>query len=153
MDNNFFFYKLRKIFKWDEEEMGKLYKSVDYTVSPLDLFAWMKQEQYEGFKVMPDQALNALLNAIIVSTRGLKDGQLPIHEEKVNNNLSLRKIKIAFELKDTDIIELLKLADIRIGKPELSSFFRDSKHPHYRICGDQFLRNLLKGIELKKENS
>ncbi|MFN5985133.1 MAG: DUF1456 family protein [Fluviicola sp.] len=152
MDNNFVFYKLRKIFSWDEEELGQLYKSVDYPVSPLDLFAWMKQEQYEGFKEMPDQALNALLNALIISKRGMKDNQIPEHEPVVFNNLTFRKLKIALTLKDDEIIELMKAADMRIGKAELSSFFRDKKHPHYRICGDQFLRNFIKGIELKYRN-
>ncbi len=94
MDNNFVFYKLRKIFAWDEEELGQLYKSVDYPVSPLDLFAWMKQEQYEGFKEMPDQALNALLNALIISKRGMKDNQIPEHEPVVFNNLTFRKLKL-----------------------------------------------------------
>lgn len=149
MDNNYVFYKLRKIFDWNEEKIGELFKSVEYVVSPLDLFAWMKQEKYEGFKEMPDEALAALLNGLIAEKRGLKDGIIPVPEEILNNNIVLRKLKIALSFKDEDIVETLKKADIRIGKAELSAFFRDYKHPHYRPCGDQFLRNFLRGLEVK----
>lgn len=148
MDNNYIFYKLRKIYQWDEEKIGLLFKSVEYIVSPLDIFAWMKQEQYEGFKAMPDEALAALINGFIAEKRGLKDGIIPVPETKLNNNIILRKLKIALSFKDEDIIETLKKADIRIGKPELNAFFRDPKHAHYRICGDQFLRNFLRGLQL-----
>jgi uncharacterized protein YehS (DUF1456 family) len=149
MDNNYIFYKLRKIYKWDEEKIGNLFKSVEFIVSPLDIFAWMKQEQYEGFKEMPDQPLAALLNGFIVEQRGLKDGVIPIAEEKLTNNIIFRKLRIALNFKDDDIIETLKKADIRIGKPELNAFFRDPKHSHYRVCGDQFLRNFLRGLQLE----
>lgn len=151
MTTNDIFYKLRKIFRWDEEMMGDLFKSVDYQVPPPTLFAWMKQEQFEGFQVMPDEALSALLNAIIANKRGLKDGVIPVPENTLNNNIVLRKLKIALSFKDEDIIETLRIANIRIGKAEVSSFFRDAKHSHYRPCGDQFLRNFLKGLQLKSE--
>ena len=152
METNYVFYKLRKIFGWDEEKMGELFKSVNFMITPLELFAWMKQEKYEGFQEMPDEALAALLNALIVEKRGLKDGKRPETEKILNNNIILRKLKIALTFKDEDIIETLKKADIRIGKAELSAFFRDHKHPHYRPCGDQFLRNFLRGLEVPSNN-
>lgn len=149
METNYVFYKLRKIFQWDEEKIGQLFKSVEYIVSPLDIFSWMKQEQYEGFKVMPEEALAALMNGFIAEKRGLKDGVIPVPETQLNNNIILRKLKIALSFKDEDIIDTLKKADIRIGKAELSAFFRDPKHSHYRPCGDQFLRNFLRGLQLE----
>lgn len=149
METNYVFYKLRKIFQWDEEKIGQLFKSVEYIVSPLELFAWMKQEQYDGFKEMPDEALAALINGLIAEKRGLKDGMIPVHETQLNNNIILRKLKIALSFKDEDIVDTLKRADIRIGKAELSAFFRDKKHSHYRPCGDQFLRNFLRGLQLE----
>lgn len=149
MDNNYIFYKLRKTFQWNEEKLGDLFRSVEYNVPPPELFAWMKQEEYEGFKAMPDEALAALLNAFIVDRRGLKDGQLPEIEDKLNNNLIFRKLRIALNLKDDEIIDIMKLADMRIGKAELGSFFRDPKHHNFRHCKDQFLRNFIRGLHFK----
>jgi uncharacterized protein YehS (DUF1456 family) len=149
MDNNFIFYKLRKTFQWDEEKIGDLFASVDYRVPPPTIFAWMKQEQYEGFQEMPDEALAALLNAFIIERRGLKDGKLPEIESSLNNNMIFRKLRIALNLKDDEIIAIMALADLRIGKAELGSFFRDPKHHNFRHCKDQFLRNFIRGMQIK----
>lgn len=149
MENNFIFYKLRKTFQWNEEKIGDLFRSVDFQVSPPVLFSWMKQEQYEGYQEMPDIALAALLNAFIAERRGLQDGKIPEHEDKLNNNIIFRKLKIALNLKDEDIIAIMALADMRIGKAELGSFFRDPKHHNFRHCKDQFLRNFIRGVQIK----
>jgi uncharacterized protein YehS (DUF1456 family) len=61
----------------------------------------------------------------------------------------LRSLKIALELRDTDIIELLSLAGFPISKGQLSAFFRREGHPNYQLCGDQFLRNFLRGLTIR----
>ncbi|NOZ38536.1 MAG: DUF1456 family protein, partial [Gammaproteobacteria bacterium] len=57
--------------------------------------------------------------------------------------------KIALNLKDEDILEIMGLAGLSISKHELSAFFRRPDHKHYRECKDQILRNFLKGMRLK----
>ncbi len=66
-----------------------------------------------------------------------------------NNNEILRKLKIALELKDTDMLEIFKLADFRLSKSELSAFFRKRDHNNYRNCGDQVLRRFITGLSKK----
>lgn len=51
-------------------------------------------------------------------------------------------------LRDDEIVDILKLADFKISKSELSAFFRKDNHPNYRECGDQVLRNFLNGLVL-----
>lgn len=53
------------------------------------------------------------------------------------------------QLRDDDIIEILKLSNFEISKSELSAFFRKEDHPNYRICGDQVMRNFLNGLIVK----
>ena len=72
-----------------------------------------------------------------------------IAEKTLNNNLILRKLKIALNLKAEDIIAVLNLADLYISKHELSAFFRKPTQKQYRMCKDQFLRNFLHGLQLK----
>lgn len=67
----------------------------------------------------------------------------------IGNNDILWKLRIALKLKDTDIIEILKLADFEITKTELSAFFRREDHPNYRQCGDQILRRFLDGLIIR----
>jgi uncharacterized protein YehS (DUF1456 family) len=68
----------------------------------------------------------------------------------VTNNDILKKLRIALELKDSDIIEILKLADFEISKTELSALFRNPEHKNYMECGNQLLRRFLDGLIIKK---
>ena len=68
----------------------------------------------------------------------------------LSNNDILKKLRIALELKDDDIIHILKLADFPISKSELSALFRREDHPNYVACGDQLLRNFLQGLIIYK---
>ena len=70
-------------------------------------------------------------------------------ERAMTNNEILKKLRIALELKDTDIIEVLKLADFEITKSELSALFRNPDHRNYKECGDQILRNFLNGLIIR----
>lgn len=67
----------------------------------------------------------------------------------VNNDV-LKKLRVALQLRDDDIIEILSLVDFRITKTELSAFFRAEDHPNYKECGDQILRNFLNGLVIYK---
>lgn len=64
----------------------------------------------------------------------------------MTNNIILKKLRVAFELKDTDMLEIYEKVDFRVSKPELSAVFRKPGHKNYRDCGDQLLRYFLKGL-------
>jgi len=68
----------------------------------------------------------------------------------VTNNDILKKLRIALELKDTDIIEILRLADFEVSSSELSALFRNPENKNYRECGDQLLRRFLDGLIIKR---
>jgi uncharacterized protein YehS (DUF1456 family) len=93
--------------------------------------------------------LATFLNGLIIEKRGKKEGPQPIPEKQLNNNIILRKLKIALNLKDEDILDLLKLAGLEISKHELSAFFRKPGQNQYRECKDQVLRNFLSGMGMK----
>jgi hypothetical protein len=64
----------------------------------------------------------------------------------MNNNDVFKKLRVALQLRDDQIIEILNLVDFRIAKAELGAFFRAEDHPNYTECGDQVLRNFLNGL-------
>mgnify|MGYP003820424157 CR=1 FL=1 len=70
-------------------------------------------------------------------------------EMLMTNNDILKKLRIALNLKDTDIIDILKLADFEITKTELSALFRKEGHKNYKECGDQILRRFLNGLIIR----
>jgi uncharacterized protein YehS (DUF1456 family) len=60
-----------------------------------------------------------------------------------------RKLKIALNYRDEDILNVYELMNFQISKHELSAFFRKPDHQHYRLCKDQFIRNFLQGLQMK----
>lgn len=64
----------------------------------------------------------------------------------MTNNDIFKKLRVALQLRDDDIIQILKLVDFNISKSELGAFFRKEDHPNYKECGDQILRNFLNGL-------
>jgi uncharacterized protein YehS (DUF1456 family) len=69
-------------------------------------------------------------------------------EGLLNNNLILRKLRIALELNDSDMLALFKQAGVSLSKPELSALFRGTGQRNYKECGDQLLRNFVRGLTL-----
>lgn len=55
----------------------------------------------------------------------------------MTNNDILKKIRVALKLKDTDIIDILKLADYDITKAQVSALFRKEDHKNYIPCQNQ----------------
>ncbi|MBQ0740035.1 DUF1456 family protein, partial [Aquimarina celericrescens] len=103
----------------------------------------------ESFVELEDKMLAVFLNGLIVDKRGKKEGSQPEPETFLNNNDVLKKLKIAFELKSEDIIELYQIAGKQVCKHELSAFLRRPTQPQYRELMDQYLRNFLYGLQLK----
>lgn len=149
MTNNDIIRRLRYTFSIADEEMIELFGLGNMQVNPAQLRGWFKKEEDEGYAELKDVELASFLNGFISKKRGNKDGKIIIAEEELNNNIILRKIKIALNLKDVDIIDVFKLADLRVSKGELSALFRKKDHPHYRACKNQFLRNFLLGLQVK----
>ena len=118
-----------------------------------EISQWLKKDIDPDYVGLSGFQLSTFLNGLIIEKRGKKEGPQPIPEKQPNNNIVFRKFKIALNLKDDDILELLKLADLQISKHELSAFFRKPGQEQYRECKDQVLRNFLRGMQLKyREN-
>ncbi len=64
----------------------------------------------------------------------------------MTNNDVMKKLRVALQMRDDDIVGVLKLVNYEITKTELSAFFRAEDHPNYKNCGDQVLRNFLNGL-------
>jgi uncharacterized protein YehS (DUF1456 family) len=60
-----------------------------------------------------------------------------------------QKLKIALNMKDDEILEILAKVNVNISKHELSAFFRKPTQDQYRLLKDQILRNFLRGIQMK----
>jgi uncharacterized protein YehS (DUF1456 family) len=149
MNNNDVLRRIRFIGDFSDSKMISLFALADVVVTREQVSAWLKKEEDPDYRECKDMQMATFLNGLIIDKRGKKDGPQPEPEKRLNNNIIFRKLKIAFNLKNEDVLELLSLAEVTISKHELSAFFRRTSHQHYRVCNDQILRNFLKGLQLK----
>jgi uncharacterized protein YehS (DUF1456 family) len=149
MTNNSILRRLRYSFDLSDSKMIALFSLADHQVTRGQISDWLKKDDDPAFQKCSDVELATFLNGFIIDRRGRKEGPLPVPEKRITNNIILRKLKIALDLKDDDILEIMALADLRMGKHELSAFFRKRGHKNFRPCKDQILRNFLMGMQLK----
>ena len=150
MDNNDVFRKIRYIFDYNDSKMIELFGLADLKVTRSEVSNWLKQDEDKAFVALPDKKLATFLNGFIIEKRGKREGPQPIPEDQISNNIILKKLKIALDLKTDDILKMFILMDRRISEHELSAFFRNPKHRKYRPCNDQYLRNFLNAIPIVK---
>lgn len=118
-------------------------------VTQAEMNAYIKSEDEPGFVECGQNVMSRFLNGLIYFKRGKDETRPPLSPELPTNNVVLKKLRVAFELKDDDIISMLAASGFNVSKTELSALFRKEGHQNYRDCGDQLLRNFLKGLTNK----
>ena len=149
MDNNEILRRIRYAFDYTDAQMMAIFGYVEQNISQPRLLELMSKEEDESYVACKDIELASFLNGLIIQNRGKKGDSLPVPEKKLTNNMILNKLKIALDLQSDDMLDIMLLAECEPSKHELSALFRKPGHKHYRPCLDQFLRNFLKGVNLK----
>jgi uncharacterized protein YehS (DUF1456 family) len=121
-----------------------------FAIGKDDVQAFLRKDDDPAHVECSDRVLAHFLDGLVIHCRGRNDS-LPSRpvEKRVTNNLVLKKLRVAFELKDADMHQVFEDAGFPVSKPELSALFRQSGHKNFRPCGDQMLRNFLKGLTLR----
>ena len=125
-----------------------------FPLEKADVQAFLRKDEDPDFAACSDGVLAHFLDGLVIHCRGRNDSLPPRPVEKrITNNVVLKKLRVAFELKDVDMHEIFASAGFPISKPELSALFRQPGHANYRPCGDQLLRYFLKGLTLRVRGS
>ena len=149
MTNNDILRRIRYISNFRDDEMIEIFNLSEHKVSSEEINSWLKKIDHPEYVYIDDHQFATFLTGLIIKLRGKKNGERPVVENKLTNNIILRKIAIAYSLKSDEIIEILRSVDFRLGKSELSAFFRKPGHKNYRECQSQVLRNFLLGLQKK----
>ena len=147
MNKNLILRYLRQIMNYQDEDFVKMLELMDVKVTFEELTSWFKLEGEEGYVELSDKMLAFFLESLILLKRGKNEGaEERSLELPVTNNLVLKKLRIAFELKDENISTLMAKSGISSSPKEWSPYFRNKKHKHFRKCPDAFLEAFLKGL-------
>jgi len=147
MLNNDILRSLRYTLKTNNEGLVRILALAEVDATPAQIEGWMKKEEEDVFQRCPDIVLSSLLNGLIYDKRGRDESTPPLAaERRLNNNIVLKKLRIAFSLKTDDILAILTEQQFRISMPEITAMMRAPDHKNFRECGDQVLRYFLRGL-------
>ncbi|RMS35204.1 hypothetical protein ALP68_100178 [Pseudomonas ficuserectae] len=150
MMNNDVLRSVRYMLDISDSKVVEIIGLTGFEVSKSDVIAFMKKEEEEGYLDCSDEIMAHFLDGLVYFKRGKDESRPPQPIDlPITNNIVLKKLRVAFELKEDDMHAILKSAEFPVSKPELSALFRKVGHTNYRACGDQLLRNFLKGLTLR----
>jgi uncharacterized protein YehS (DUF1456 family) len=155
MDNNDILRRIRYALDISDSKMLEIFEVSGQALTHPELLNLLKREDDEGFAECTYKLLGLFLDGLIIKTRGPAEprpGQAPRAPELLNNNNILKKLRIALEFREPQMLETFKLSGIALSKSELSALFRKKGHKNYKDCGDQLLRNFLQGLALRFRN-
>lgn len=148
MTNNDVIRSFRFAMELDPQALAAFFAEGGEQVSLRRLASYLKADDEPGFEELPDATFACFLEGVVTAHRGRREASEPRAPVRITNNSILRALRIAYELRDSDIGALMSEAGIEVSKTELSALFRREDHRNYQPCGDQFLRTFLRGLGL-----
>lgn len=141
--------RLRYALDLSDSEVTEMFALGDYKIEKDELNSYFKKDEDAGFAECSDFVMSCFLDGMIIKKRGKKEGAPLAPKDKnmvLTNNAVLKKIRIALNFQEVDMLAILSLNGMAVSKSELSALFRVKDHKNYKECGDQLLRNFLTGL-------
>lgn len=156
MNNNDILIRLRYALDFKNSQMAEIFTLGDYDITTKEVTQILTKPEDEHHIDCTNAMLDAFLNGFIIYKRGKQEPRpdqpkrapLMITSDEHVNNIVLKKLKIALTLTSDDILDTLDDAGVYLSNSELSAVMRKEDHRNYKVCGDRYLRNFLKGLAL-----
>lgn len=148
MKINDILFKLQKALSLTEEEMIKAYALADYEMTQERLESILKRHQDKGYAEATYEELGIFLDGLVLLKRGPSD-KVATEDEAValSNNLILKKVRVAMELKEAELIILFALAEVELTKRQIGALFRKEGTKNFKACSDELLMVFLEGLD------
>lgn len=148
MNTNDILYKIQKALNLTLEEMFKAYELESYTMTETDLKSMLKRRHDKDFKACSYEELGVFLDGLVTLKRGPSPHRSQDDEVvELTNNLILKKLRIALELKEPETEIIFGLGEVHLSKQELKSLFRKEGHKNFKACSDTLLHAFLDGLD------
>ena len=141
-------HKIRQALRLDDETMLRIYGLEGYPMEEKRLKAILKKPSAKGHENASYEELGVFLDGLIRLLRGEIRNPPPEDAEiELDNNLILKKLRIALELKDMDMEVIFEMGERPMSRSKLRDLFRSPEHPKYLPCSDAILNDFLLGLE------
>jgi uncharacterized protein YehS (DUF1456 family) len=148
LKTNDILYKIQKALNLSQDEILEAYRLIGHKMNATHLDSLLKRYQDQGFELCSYEELGVFLDGLVLLKRG-PSPKKPNSDEVVEltNNLILKKLRIALELKEAETEIIFGLADIELSKQALKSLFRKEGHKNFKACSDELLMAFLEGLD------
>jgi len=148
LSTNEILYRIQKALKLSLEEMLETYKLESYEMETGHLASLLQKRLDKSFVACTHEELGVFLDGLVTLKRG-PSPQKPNNDEAVEltNNLILKKLRIALELKEAQTEIIFGLAEVELSKQQLASLFRKEGHKNFKACSDELLMAFLDGLD------
>ena len=148
MENNDVLRRLRYALNLDDAAVGELFALGGSPTDPEQVARRLLRDDDPDLFFCDDDAFEAFLDGLILKRRGPPKGNAPPPPwTGITNNAVLKKLRIALNLYEEDMLKLFAAGGRMLSKGELTVLFRKPTHKHYRACDDQLLSVFLEGIK------
>ena len=148
INTNEILYRIQKALNLTNQEMLEAYKLEDYKMEASHLESILKRRLDDGFTVASYEELGVFLDGLVTLKRGPSPKKVNEDEAvELTNNLILKKLRIALELKEAETEIIFGLADVELTKQQLASLFRKEGHKNFKECSDELLMAFLDGLD------
>jgi len=148
MPINDILYKIKTALSLDNESMLKAYALANYSMSVERLECILKRHQDKGYAEASYEELGVFLDGLVL----LKRGPSPKTANKdevidLTNNLILKKLRVALELKEAELVIIFALAEVPLTNRQVGSLFRREGGKNFKTCSDELLMAFLEGLD------
>ncbi|CAA6813404.1 MAG: Unknown protein [uncultured Sulfurovum sp.] len=148
MQTNDILFKLKKALSLENKEIIEAYKLANYEMLEERLESILKRRQDKGFEEATFEELGVFLDGLVLLKRGPSDKVANDDEVvELSNNLILKKIRVAMELKEAELLIVFALAEVTLTKRQIGSLFRKEGAKNFKACSDELLMVFLEGLD------
>ena len=146
INTNEVLYRIQQALNLTAEEIIEAYKLEKYSMEASHLESLLKRRHDEGFMLCSYEELGVFLDGLVTLKRGPSPKKANDDEViELTNNLILKKLRIAMELKEAETEIIFGLADVELSKQQLASLFRKEGHKNFKACPNELLMAFLEG--------
>ncbi len=147
INTNEVLYRIQQALNLTAEEIIEAYMLEEYSMEASHLESLLKRRHDEGFMLCSYEELGVFLDGLVTLKRGPSPKKANDDEViELTNNLILKKLRIALELKEAETEIIFGLADVELSKQQLASLFRKEGHKNFKACPNELLMAFLEGL-------
>ena len=151
MANNDILRSLCEALNIDDTTIARIFKESGRDVGQSTISGFLKSEAEDDYIPCTDPVFGFFLEGLIIHKRGRKADAPPLTAQpaaKLTRNDIIKKLRIALDLKEDDLVSIFKTAGIDVSRNDLSALFRKEGNKHYKECSEQIFKGFLKGLAL-----